>query len=572
MLCFSLKRIKAFLSVAVACGAMPFVAFAQAGDPGVVDRARPEVEIPEKLQLRTPEKAPLQEEPALSEEEAAEEIVAHIKAITFKGNKKISTELLDQVVAGYLERPFTKGDLEQLKFDVSSYYYRQGYILVRVVVPPQNLGDGVLEVVIVEAHIGGVQINNADQALHPAIVQGMVDGRIDLEEKEIFDEAAVESLVNDIDDLPNLDAFVVLKRGKEFGATDIMLDVKQAEEEEDIQSLTFDNYGSPLTGEHVLTGHVEKSNFLGLGETIFADARRSETELWSVAVGGVFPLPWYNTKLEITGTRTENTLGERLSGQALHGITNGLDVALSRAWINTRQEQWIIRAGLDSRRHESYRDVIGLSVAVSDDDVRDAYISSSYIRRGDDYVMLLGGRVVRGLDILGAVKENDPGISNTNANPFAMRFEPTVYLNMLSPFSDGDFTFSATGQIASGELLSSQLFALGGYGSVRGFEPAAEAGEAGYAFTVEYQHPLPEFHERIEMTVGPFWDSGASYGRRNSPTDQHLHSVGLGSQIDVDIPKVGETSIRLDWARTIGSYNSANVNHDTVYFRIQKEL
>ena len=42
----------------------------------------------------------------------------------------------------------------------------------------------------------------------------------------------------------------------------------------------------------------------------------------------------------------------------------------------------------------------------------------------------------------------------------------------------------ARAQLASHTLLSSDLFAVGGYGSIRGFDIAEEAAEAGYVFSL----------------------------------------------------------------------------------------
>ena len=93
-----------------------------------------------------------------------------------------------------LNRTITRGDLAKLKFDVQRLYYDRGYILVRVVTPPQNLADGTLDIVVYEAVIGDIKVAN-DNVLRDSVVEALTDS---IKPRSVFHERSVESMVNDL--------------------------------------------------------------------------------------------------------------------------------------------------------------------------------------------------------------------------------------------------------------------------------------------------------------------------------------------------------------------------------------
>ena len=126
---------------------------------GVVDRPLRPTAPPEL------KKKPVQIERLTPKREAVPDagvVVATIKKVNFKGVSVIAEADLQAAVAKYLDRPITRGEMAQLKFDVTRLYYDRGFILVRAVTPPQDLTDGVLDVVIYEARIGSVTVRNDD--------------------------------------------------------------------------------------------------------------------------------------------------------------------------------------------------------------------------------------------------------------------------------------------------------------------------------------------------------------------------------------------------------------------------
>ena len=193
-----------------------------------------------------------------------------ITQVTFSGNTVESTARLQKVVAPYLNRKLTRGDLAQLKYDITRLYYEDGYILVRVVTPPQDLTKGALQIAIYEAKIEKIENNKG------IVAQFIIDGiTSEITPGTVFNESEVESMVRDIDDLPGVAAAVDLRPGSQLGTTDLDLALKQVKDFQ--QSVSVNNYGSKLTGEWLFNGNFQYGNVLGLGERYVLNVTGSTT-------------------------------------------------------------------------------------------------------------------------------------------------------------------------------------------------------------------------------------------------------------------------------------------------------
>lgn len=543
-------------------------AFAQQAAPGVIDRGTEELPLPEGFGLGDDIPAPLYPEPELDSLQASNEIIATLSSIEFMGSSVIKSDELQKASLPYIGSPLTKDDIARLKYDLTALFYDRGHILVKVTTPPQDISDGTLLIKIYEARVGEIHIHDSDDTLSSWVSNSAASL---VEPGTVFQERSVETMVSDLNDLKNVEAHVTLKPGPTFGTTDLHVTVNKAEE--DSYYAQVDNYGNELTGKNVATVYMEKSNLLSAGETIHVTARRSDDELWSANVGIKIPTPINNVNFEADYLYSHNDIGDRLAAQSQEGTTNRASVALSKNLINTRDQKVNLRGGLEARRHKTT--IFGQTDSV--DDIRQAFIDLSYLQRTTNSVWYAAARLTKGLDGLGANKDH-PNIpllpqsassSRLLGDPYAAKFEPTL-LGYWRPFDNSVFKLLIRGQLASSTLLSSDLFVLGGYGSVRGFEPAEEVGESGFSFTTEYSHELP-IDEDWTVTMGPWFDGGAIFNRlEGQAQDNHLYSAGLGLEASTDLIPVGETMVRLDWAHPLGAYASPDVNDDTVYFRIKQ--
>ena len=532
--------------------------------PGVIDRQIEEIDIPENMRLDAEVPPPLEDAPRLADVADGDKIVANLSAVKFSGAHMIDNATLQAVASPYVGHPITKAELAQLKFDVTSAFYDRGFILVKVVTPPQDLSDGILEISVYEAKVGNIHVEDRQKLLQPYVVRGITS---QVNQGSVFDERSVESMISDINDLKDIEATLSLQPGQEFSTTDLNVEIRDANES--VNRFTLDNYGSSLTGKGIAAVHLEKSNLFNLGETFGLNLRGSNGDLWSIGTRAEAPIGFRNVIAEFSYLHSQNNIGDRLAALDAEGETDRLGLALSSKVINTRNVKVTVRGGVEGRLHESFLS----NTTDTKDDIRQFYVESTYLQRGVSSVWYASGRITRGVDSLGANKEGDVSATRITADPEAWHFEPVLFAN-IRPVDDGTLKLLLTGQYSTNVVLSSDLFVLGGYGSVRGFEPAQESGESGYQFSAQYDHELPYTSNSVwRMRAGPFVEGGAVYNRiPGSVEDTHLYSAGLGFEAVGDLVPAGETKFRIDWARTLGSYDSAEVDSNTVYFGLSQNF
>src|SRR5579871_361114 len=276
--------------LAAACGLclmLPAGAYAQSavqGLPGVVNRPTPQIPLP-------PTPAPIaipgttQAPESVTNPTAA---VPTLKEIDFSGVKVVPLGDLQAIASHYLNRNLTRGDIAQLKYEVAKRYYASGYILVRVVTPPQDLSSGVLHIVVYEAKIQSVMVPN-NRLVSPYITSGIAS---ELHPGEVFQEDNVESMVRDMDDLRGVKASVDLSPGSEVGTTD--LTVKLAKDHDFQQQVSVNDYGSKLTGRWLFNGNFQYANLLGLGELYTLGGAQAGRDLFPNPAGNPAPAGLWN--------------------------------------------------------------------------------------------------------------------------------------------------------------------------------------------------------------------------------------------------------------------------------------
>ncbi len=537
------------------------VATAQNVSPGLIDRSPARVAVPKEFNLQAEGVQPVL--PARDRVENPNQVVANIHSVNLTGVSVVKEEYLQVVALPYLNRPLTNQDLANLKFDIERELFERGYSLVKAITPVQDLSDGVLDVQLVEATVGSVNVTS-NTSLSPGLADA-INQRI--QPGDVFNEEVAESMVSDIDTLKDVQASLTLQPGREFATTDIAVAISEASD--DVNYAQIDNYGSKFTGEYVGSVHLEQSNTLGLGETVYVDGRISNDNLWFAGGGVRTPIGVRNVMLEASGSYSENQIGDILEPQDIEGNTTRFDVGLSSNVINRKTERLNVKVGFEYRDHESTQQ----GTIATEDNIRQVYGQASYLTRGNASVWYGAVKVSQGVDAFGASSDFDPMLTRARGENDAVIVRPVLVAN-VRPIDDGTVKFAFSSQLASENLLSSDLFALGGYGSVRGFDPAQEVGEAGYQFSLEYAHELG-LHPDWFVTVGPFLDGGMVFNNvPQSSVDRHLYSVGLGMEGLTSLVPSGDTTLRFDYAYPVGHYEPASdvADDGTFYFSMRQDF
>ena len=522
--------------------------------PGVVDR--PPVELPPVLSGERVEVPVAQPQP-LPPAPTAAEPVATLTRISFGGTLLLEEPQLQAVAAPYLNRPISGSDIARLKYDLTSLYFKKGYVLVKVTTPPQNLSDGVLDVVVIAGRIGDITVSN--EALNPAIANSRLGT---IRSGDVFNERIVESALQDINDLNNIDSSVSLRPGSATGTTDLDVRIRKAEPRQDVQIFTLDNYGSEFTGDTIARLSLQKSNLLGIGETFGITGRKSDDDFWAYQGEAMFPLPLRNLQLELDYLKSDNSIGDVFSALNSEGESKVYQAALSSALINQRQRKLVIRGGIERGRYESTL----TGFPDTSDTITKLFAETSYSMRMSRLVTFVSVRANKGIGALGASSEGDADASRLDGNPQAWTLESLLYTNYR--LTDRDFLQAILqAQQSDSTLLSPDLFVIGGYGSVRGYEPAQSTGDSGVSLNLDLyrQFNMPE---QWYAQAGPFVDYGYVHNRvADSTLEENLWSTGVGAEFNYRHSQKLTSKLRLDWAFPMAHKGLPYVDDNTFYAR-----
>jgi hemolysin activation/secretion protein len=528
--------------------------------PGVIDRPTPE--LPKEItDERKPVEVPV---PAAPESEQVADpnktLMDNLAEVTFSGFSVLDEASLQQVVTPFIGKPLSAADLAELKYAITRLYYDQGYVLVKVTTPPQDVSGGVLNVVIYEAQIGSIDIVDND-AISPYLL-GQISKRV--ESGEIFREGPVESMVNDANDLGGVSATVNLRPGTQVGTTDMALIVEPTND--DVQRFTVDNYGSELTGQYVGMGQLEKSNLFGWGETLRFTGRKSDGDLWGVLGGATIPTGLRNIKMDVDFGYSENEIGDRLEALGASGNSTYFGLSLFSAIINQRAQKLNVRFGFEARHSESFL----LDVTESNTNLRQFFLEGNYLWNMPNTVGYASLRFTKGVDAFGASNEGDRMLGRPDGDPQGFKLQPLLYIGHKLG-DNGLLKALFVSQWATEALQGADLFVVGGYGTVRGFEPGQESGERGVLVNLEYQHKIYQ-RDKWSVLLGPFLDAGKVWNEieidSNSP-DQTLIAAGLGLEISTtpSLWNYGNSNLRFDFAHQIGDYDTTFEDSYKFYFQ-----
>jgi hemolysin activation/secretion protein len=555
------NRHRGGIAAAVACGMLllvPALASAQSANqrfPGVIQRPVPEVPLPPAPQALPP----LGGTPTPESVPDANAPIPTITSVQFSGLGVLTNADLQPVVAPYLNRPMTRGDLAKLKYDIAKRYYQSGYILVRVVTPPnQDLTKGVLDVTVYEAKIEKIEVGK-DAAVRPFITGAITS---EIKPGSVFNETDVESMVRDLDDLHGAKASVNLVPGSQVGTTD--LEVKVDKTNDFQQQVSVNNYGSKLTGTWLFNGDFQYGNVLGLGELYTLNFTHSNTSLLTIQGGIQTPIGFRNVIFDASYLYSNSNIGDNLSALGSEGSTNEFKMGLSSALLNTAKQKLTVRLGFDAG---NFKSTILNGVPESDDHVRHLSLDGSYVLRLPNTTVYADLQLFQGIDVFNASSEGDPNLSVLNGDPEAFIVRPTLFARQ-NLWTNGSIKGLVSGQYSPETLVASDLFAIGGYGSVRGFQPAESTGESGLQVSVDLAQEVLT-RQDWGISVDGWFDGGWVWNENPGATvDNALYALGLGAEIHTTITKIGDTALRLDWAHPVGNYNDPTVDSNTFYMQL----
>lgn len=465
-------------------------------------------------ELQKPELLPEPEEPGNKQvppapHETGETLL--VKELRFTGKVDMLPPAERERFAGAIRNEYAGlASLQALADEVTAELQKQGRLLARAVLPPQDITEGVVTLNVAEGTLERIDIERGKGArireeLLRAISQRQVQA--DSVAKQAIEEALLR-----MNDLPGVAARSKLVPGTAPNTSRLVVGVEQAPILS--ASLWGDNYGGSGTGRAQGNALVTLTDFTGLGDQTRFTGVFSEGQKFGQAEVSV---PWGASGLTAHASygylsyRNIDGLG-RLAG--LKGFAHHAGADLDYGLIRSRGLSLWLSAGLH------WKALIDDAIAGR---LQDKRVRSGNVALAGELRDTLGGGGLTNwslgwtwgnLDLarVPAALAADAAGLRTQGNYQLL----SAGLGRLQALP-GDFSLFTHiyGQWTNKNLDSSEDFALGGPYGVRGWPVGEGRGDMGLLGTVElrYDAPVPPSWRQIQLSA--FLDGGRVRVNRN---------------------------------------------------------
>lgn len=463
----------------------------------------------------------------------ADTISLTLTEIRFEGVTIYKESDLRALYQKSLGQEISLADIYAIAAELTAKYRNDGYILTQVVVPPQTIEDGIVNLRVVEGRIDDIRVTGdssekeSELSLVRRYASHIKDSGRPLNVRDL------ERALLLINDLPGVHARSVVSPSRtRTGAADLVITVERDPYD---AFLGVDNYGSRYLGRWGanaggdLNSTIFNANERISGQIVYVPhGPLTDHELAYVSGSYWMPVGSMGTSLEAFYSYTDTEPGLDLREFEVEGRSHYLSVTLEHPFIRTRGLSLKGRALLDGRSVENENNIPD----TRKDTIR-AFRAGGRLDFGD--TLLSGGlnsidaEIAKGLDILGASNSHDASLSRPDGDPQFVKLEVEAYrLQRLT--NQVNILLGAKGQLSNAAQLSSEEFGVGGSSFGRGYDPSEIVGDDGIAGKIELQWNPPWQTEWMNGSqVFGFWDGGQVWNDDSTTSKtESLASTGVG--------------------------------------------
>lgn len=415
--------------------------------------------------------------------EGAPGVTFTLMDVRFEGNTIFSSDTLRGLVADYIGESIQVKTLTTIANRITEYYQKNGYILSRAYLPPQTIKESVV-IHIREARLGEIIIQGnqryGDRLMENTLQLIRNRGAVNLKDLE-------RGLLL-LTDIPGLDVKATLKPGTEPGTTDIVLET--TEDRGYHVGIDYNNYGTDVVSEHRFGVSASATNLTGMGDLLSLRGVTGE-EGFS---GLLFARADYSRLLGYEGTRfglylqhLSYELQEEFEMFDYEGRSFAIGAWVSHPFFRTRRFSWWGEFGIDALNQE--QEILGEDIG--EDQLRPFHVANTF-QINDRF----GGRnsirlnaVFNRDSFLGGTNEDDEDVirQESDFDFFKLEIDAARYQKLPAGFG---LILSAAAQVSDDRLPSSETLAMGGQGTVRGYEQSEFSADNGGYFNAELRIPI----------------------------------------------------------------------------------
>lgn len=477
--------------------------------------------------------------------------VVLVNGFAVSGATLIPDEELKAQLSDSVGQRLSFKQLQALGQRLSGYYLEKGFF-ARVILPEQEVRDGIIEFQIIEGKRGAISIQNSGERIRDERAVGFINKRVP--EDALLSVDAMGEALNILNDQPGIQATIAVKAGEDEGDIDLVLVATEAP----LANYTFgiNDHGSKSTGKLQASGEAVLNNPFGLFDTLSVLTNVSEGSRY---VTGNYSLPigYSGLRWSVGASYMKYDVVEgAFAALDPHGDATTFDMKLSYPLIRQQSASLFLTVGYNYKLLKDYTsagetgdtDVGSFMVGLS------GFVADSFLGGGQSSFNV--GLSAGGADLSG------------NAGAFAA---DQVGRGVDGGYSKFTFNFSRqqplsqqwlllvnlNAQLANTNLQSSERFTLGGISGVRGYPSGEASGDDGYVLSLNLAYQV-----NPQLTVLSFYDHGhVRVNHDNSVLNSTQNSYQLdGAGVAVDWALNDWVTLNLTAAAPIGTNPGRDAN------------
>jgi hemolysin activation/secretion protein len=448
-----------------------------------------------------------------------------LRKVSLIGARAVSHEDLARVYQPYLGKKVSQADLAAMASAASDLYRAAGFHLSRAIVPPQDIKGGHIRLQVIEGGITEIAFKGegADQfGVRPLLAPVLSEqpSRLPTLERQLL-------LINGRPGVRVTDTQLE-EIGLGSGRFRLVVHLKTWRV---FTSFGVDNMGSASVGPWQTYAAGAFNSYLAPGDVLAVNLSTIANDPRQLAFGRLsydVPVGTDGAQLGASALYSEVRPGDIRRLDNTVTTTETFEVRGSVVPLQA-QKSTLTLTGALAFSNVTEKDVFG---AFYMDHIRTIRLTSDY-RLQDDYggINYLTGTWRQGLDIFGASRGDDVFVSRYGVSPTfsVLNLGFTRYQTLSDAWS---VKLSGAGQLASGPLLTSQQFYLGGAAFGRGYGSAEISGDNAMAGSLELRFDQKlTFKYLTGYQLYGFVDAGTAWNHGYSYTDGFaLTSAGLGAR------------------------------------------
>ena len=460
-------------------------------------------------------------------------ITLHKKRIYISSSKKIlRRRKFSKWLYRWLDKPLTLSLIKQLNRDIVTWLNKNGYPLVDVIVPEQEVTQGDLKIIILLSQPGKFTVQG-----NKYFKERLFHKIFRIAKSKPIERAVLQQRLDWTNRNPFRRADLLFSPGEELATTDLTLQVQDR--------FPFrlyggwENSGTDATGDNRWFWGFNWGNAFGLDHQLnYQFTTNNEYDLFhSHVVTYTIPLPWRHllTFNAARGTSEVDTIAAGLFRTESETTTIGVRYIIPLPWIKSYRHD--LRLGYDFRN--LHTEFFFANIPVFD---AWAHIHHLVLGYNASWRDRLGSNFI---DAQLLYSPDNWSEQHKDIHYERLRFDADSEYTIARLLLQRDtplplrceLTTKAQFQWTDTNLLGPEQFAVGGYSTVRGYEESEAAGDYGMVLNAEFK--LPPFsltriftkNPRDQFQLHGFWDYAWVSPHNPLPFEDKnifLQSVGVG--------------------------------------------